>query len=392
MNMKINLSNLTENRYSRLELLSWWKQSVMKNSRILVVGCGALGNEIIKNLTMLGAGHIYAVDSDKVEKSNLTRSVLLRAEDEGKSKAETVCLRAKEINSEVELKFYTGNVFELGLGVFRKMDMVICGLDNREARLFVNQSCYKTNKPWIDGAIEGLNGTARMFLPNDGACYECTLNDTDYQLLNKRKSCLLLGIEDLQQGKVPTTPTVSSIIAGIQVQEAVKYLHGIKENLLIGKGFIYDGMKNSSYLIEYPTKENCDSHYTIENIEKININFNDSAVRDLLTFGKKYFGTGGFDIEFGNEILYALEDENGEKIPFTGNLNLLKANDVKRNGKLMKCLSFHKLREGSELMKEIQDYKLMDLKLPLNDIPVIRKEEKETGIEFNYSECFNTVK
>jgi adenylyltransferase/sulfurtransferase len=146
----IDISTDINNRYSRFRLISWWEQSILKNAKILVIGCGALGNEIVKNLTMLGVGNIFVVDMDKVEKSNLTRSVLFRKEDEGKYKAETVCKRAKEINDEINIKYFSGNVFELGLGIFKEMDVIICGLDNREARLFVNQSCWKVNRPWID--------------------------------------------------------------------------------------------------------------------------------------------------------------------------------------------------------------------------------------------------
>ena len=152
----IEISDFKKDRYARLKTITWWDQDILKNANILVVGCGALGNEIVKNLTMLGVGNIFAVDMDVVEKSNLTRSVLFRKEDEGKSKAETICKRANDVNDEVNVRYFNGNVFELGLGVFRKMDVVVCGLDSREARLFVNQSCWKVNRPWIDGAIEVL--------------------------------------------------------------------------------------------------------------------------------------------------------------------------------------------------------------------------------------------
>ena len=63
--------NINDDRYSRLDIISWWDRNLLSKAKVLVVGCGALGNEIIKNLTMLGVGNIYVVDMDKVEKSNL---------------------------------------------------------------------------------------------------------------------------------------------------------------------------------------------------------------------------------------------------------------------------------------------------------------------------------
>ena len=67
---------LTEGRFARLEAIEWWDQSLLRNARILVVGAGALGNEIIKNLALLGVGNVIIVDMDRIELSNLSRSVL----------------------------------------------------------------------------------------------------------------------------------------------------------------------------------------------------------------------------------------------------------------------------------------------------------------------------
>src|SRR5690606_15442426 len=300
---------IKDDRYSRLDIISWWDRSILSKAHIMDVGCGALGNEIIKNLAMLGVGNIYVVDMDRVEKSNLTRSVLFRKEDEGKGKAETAAKRAKEINDEVNIKFYDGSIFELGLGVFKKMDLVICGLDNREARLFVNQSCWKVTTPWIDGAIEVLSGVARMFIPPDGVDYESTMTEIDYQLLNHRKSCMLLGIEEIEQGMTPTTPTIASIIGALQVQEAVKYLHKQNEMLLLdGKGFVYNGMTNDSYIVEYQVREDCNSRYTFGVINEAGIDFREAKLRDVFEFGQRELGDD-FNIDFNNEVVYELFDE-----------------------------------------------------------------------------------
>lgn len=383
----INLSDINENKYSRLELISWWDQSVLKKAKVLVIGCGALGNEIIKNLAMLGVGNIFVVDMDNVERSNLTRSVLFRMEDEGKPKAETAAKRAMVINPDLSVKFFKGNVFNLGLGVFNEMDIVICGLDNREARLFVNQSCYKVNKTWIDGAIEVLSGVARVFLPSTKICYECTMNELDYKLLNKRKSCLMLGIDEIDQGKIPTTPTISSIIAGIQVQEAVKYLHGQKD-LLIGKGFVFNGTTNDSYIVEYTSKEDCASHYTFGKIRNIDKSFDEVKLNDVIEFGKGEFNSDEFEIDFNNEVVYELFDDEATE-EFFANMNLLSVNEIKRNDKFLQMKSFHSIPSKSELANKFAMIKLADLKIPLNDILTLRKGINEVHVRFNNIEVFS---
>ena len=266
--IQLSSADFEEDRYSRLRLSPWGDQERLKNATIMVVGAGAIGNELIKNLTLLGIGRILIYDMDSIENTNLTRSVLYRAKDVGRYKAEVAAERAREMNPDVKAKAFIANIIDdVGLGVFRRMDVVLGGLDNREARLSSNQSCYKVDRPWIDGAIEALNGFARVFIPGQGACYECTMTETDWMLINKRKSCALLTHEQMASGKIPTTPTSSSIIAGIQVQEMLKLLHADR-NLptLAGKGYVFNGLTHDSYVVEYQCKEDCMSHDTYEKI------------------------------------------------------------------------------------------------------------------------------
>ncbi len=83
-----------DDRYGRLRLIPWWRQERLASARVLVVGAGALGNEVLKNLALLGVGTVYLIDLDVVEPSNLSRSVLFRAEDGGRGKAEVAARRA----------------------------------------------------------------------------------------------------------------------------------------------------------------------------------------------------------------------------------------------------------------------------------------------------------
>ncbi|MDR2751340.1 MAG: ThiF family adenylyltransferase [Clostridiales bacterium] len=263
-------TDFQEDKYDRLRLISWWDQERLANAKVMVVGAGAIGNELIKDLALLGVGRILVVDMDRIETSNLTRSVLFRQKDVGRYKAEIAAERAMEMNPDVKTKALTINIIDdVGLGVFRRMNVVLGGLDNREARLAINQSCYKVNIPWIDGAIEALNGFARVFTPPDGACYECTMTEMDWKLINKRKSCALLTHEQMYEGKIPTTPTSSAIIAGVQVQEMLKILHSDRGlPTLSGKCYVFNGLTHDSYIVTYQRKPDCMSHDTYESIEE----------------------------------------------------------------------------------------------------------------------------
>jgi adenylyltransferase/sulfurtransferase len=250
-----------QDRYSRLRLIAWWRQERLQAARVLVVGAGALGNEVVKNLALLGLGTTYLIDFDVVEPSNLSRSVLFREDDGGLPKAFVAARRARELNPEITIIPLHGDVItDLGLGLFADVDLVIGCLDNREARLWVNRQCWKTGTPWIDAGIQEIQGVVKVFVPPDSACYECAMTERDYQLLNLRYSCPLLTRDQIASGKVPTAPTIASMMAGLQVQEALKLLHGMP--VAAGTALVFNGVANQFYSTKLPFRDDCLSHET----------------------------------------------------------------------------------------------------------------------------------
>ena len=248
-------------RYSRLRLIAWWRQEKLAAAKVLVVGAGALGNEVIKNLALLGVGTTYVIDLDEVEPSNLSRSVLFRASDGGRPKAEVVATRGMEINPDAKIRGIRGDVItDVGLGVFADVDVVIGCLDNREARLWVNRQCWKVSTPWVDSGIQEIQGVVKVFVPPHSSCYECTMTERDYQLMNLRYSCPLLRREDILAGKVPTAPTIASMMAALEVQEALKLLHGMP--VAAGSALVFNGVTNQFYTTQLPYREDCLSHET----------------------------------------------------------------------------------------------------------------------------------
>lgn len=250
-----------DDRYARFRLIAWWDQDKLAAARVLVVGAGALGNEVLKNLALLGVGHVHIVDFDEIEESNLTRSVLFRSRDRGRPKADAAAEALRDINPDTRVHPIRGNIItDVGLGLFADVDVVIGCLDNREARLWVNRCCWKVGTPWIDGGIQEINGVAKVFVPPDGACYECAMTENDYRLISLRYSCPLLRHEDLLAGKVPTAPTISSMIGGLQTQEALKLIHGMP--VAAGSAMVFNGVANAFYTTKYQHKDDCLSHDT----------------------------------------------------------------------------------------------------------------------------------
>src|SRR5439155_17518827 len=107
-----------DGRFARFKLIGWWDQSRLARARVVVVGAGALGNEIVKNLALLGVGNLFIADMDRIENSNLSRAVLYRESDNGAFKASAAARAAQEIYPAIKVHAFNGNVVhDLGLGV-----------------------------------------------------------------------------------------------------------------------------------------------------------------------------------------------------------------------------------------------------------------------------------
>lgn len=376
--IKVLENDLTEDRFSRFRLINWWNQDKLGAARVLVVGAGALGNEILKNLALLGFGKILVVDLDNIECSNLSRSVLFRPDDIGKSKAGTAAQSVKAIFPEANVHHLDANIlYEIGLGVFKWADVILAGLDNREARLWINRCAWKMKRPWIDGAIEGINGVARVFLPGQPPCYECTLGETDWAILERRMSCNLLSRDEMLNGKVATTPTISSIIAGIQVQEAVKLLHGLP--VLAGKGLVFEGLNHTSYVVEYTANADCMSHETYENLVAWERKSSETTMHELFEFAQETLGTKEVSLEFSRDVIHKLicpacklEDEVFKPV---GRITATEGK-CPRDSTMREVVTIHSYTGG----ESFGSMRLAEIGLPLLDVFVARSGAKELQI------------
>ena len=375
---------LTEGRFARFELIEWWDQARLREARVLIIGAGALGNEVIKNLALLGVGTLVIVDMDHIEKSNLCRSVLFRESDEGRPKAQCAAEAVAQLYPEIRAVPLVGNVMaDVGLGHFRRADIVVGAIDNREARVFVNAACARVGRPWIDGGIEVLRGIIRGFAPPATACYECTMNQADWELLNRRRSCSLLGRRAQQEHGTPTTPTTASIIGAMQAQEVVKLLHGM--DALLGEGYLFDGAGHDSYRVSYPVNPECGWHEPAAAIEAVSHFSSDTLLADVWDFASERLD--GLDaIDFGQDIVEKLacarcgQSEDlllpVEKIP--EKRVLCPSCDAERVPHFVQSLS-----SGSELLQRT----VRQMGLPPWGILWARRNAEVLGIEMAGDQC-----
>jgi adenylyltransferase/sulfurtransferase len=230
--------------FDRQERIPWWNQDRLDHARVMVAGAGALGNEVLKNLALLGVGSLLVVDFDTIKNSNLSRAVLFRQADVNGRKAKIAVERARRLNPNpaATVRAIHGDlVWELGSGVYRHVDLVIGCLDNIEARLTINEGCWKAGIPWIDGGMYELSGSVAVYDSTpERACYECGMDEEAYRRARERYSCTGQAVKtNIQQGREPTTQTTSALIGALQSQEAIKLLHGLES--FAGRKAVYQG-------------------------------------------------------------------------------------------------------------------------------------------------------
>lgn len=157
-------------------------------ARVLVLGAGGLGCEMLRCLAMSGVGHIDIVDMDTVELSNLNRQLLFTLEDIGRAKATTAAEAIMNQMPHIEAVAHVGRIESYPPSFYRQFHAIVSGLDSLEARRWINsllchqvtfthgQADMQSIIPLVDGGSEGLKGHVRVIVPSLTACFECTLD------------------------------------------------------------------------------------------------------------------------------------------------------------------------------------------------------------------------
>jgi molybdopterin/thiamine biosynthesis adenylyltransferase len=213
-------------RYARHALIDWFPQARVRAARIAVVGAGAVGNEVMKNLALLGVGAVDVFDFDSVELHNLTRSVFLREDDVGAPKAEAVAARAGAVDPAVEVRGLVGDFRDhLSLSRLAAYDCAVAAVDNFEARLKLSEMCLLAGVDLVNAGIDSRHAIVEAFPfghAADCACYECHLPESAYQRIAERYSCGGLKRAAQAERLIPTTAITASIAGAFAASAALR--------------------------------------------------------------------------------------------------------------------------------------------------------------------------
>lgn len=203
----------------------------LQGSNILVVGAGAIGNEFVKNLALLGVREIRLVDFDIVSASNVNRCVFFRVRDaeERRPKVEVVKERVEEM-SETSVLTYNMRIEEAPEEVWEDLDMIVVGVDNDYTRMLINAKAVTLTMedrivPVVNGAMGLTFVECEVLIPGVTACLTCLWTEQYKESLIKThvaKSCDEYFVEVVP--KFPAISTFTSVVSAIMAAEAIKLL------------------------------------------------------------------------------------------------------------------------------------------------------------------------
>ncbi|MFM8325301.1 MAG: HesA/MoeB/ThiF family protein [Pirellulaceae bacterium] len=241
--------------FGRQEAMEGWNQESLSRGKVLVVGAGALGNEVAKNLALSGVGQIWIVDRDLVEATNLTRCILFDSSDIGMPKAVRAAerLRGQGLGNRIE-GWQADVVDQVGTEWFAQVDLVIGCVDHRESRWWISKRATRCGCPWIDGGLMGLQGIVQAFHPSQGACYECGMAPGAPSPWTAPQGCAPVA----SQPVFPSSILSVSMVAAMQSQMAIAYLMG--QPVPWGTATRWDGTSGQGSRVVLPRLADCAGH------------------------------------------------------------------------------------------------------------------------------------
>ena len=300
-------------RYDRQLRIEGWNQEKLLKATVMIVGVGATGCEVAKNLALMGVGRLILIDNDVVELSNLSRQMLFSDEDIGKPKAPTAAEKLKKMNPWINVEAYFEDVRNIVQERFENADVLVSCLDNWPVRRWLNSLAVELGKPLVDLSMDGFYANLQIVLPGKTACLEChgdelipkemqvaectlrrrkpqdlvndlkengidisldiaeklfqlnikTIYDLKYaqadllEKLDKKARKVVSKIQEKLKPKMPALQSVAAMIAGLASTEIVKILHEGSLGEILTDFLVYDGLTGKFTSVKLERRPDC---------------------------------------------------------------------------------------------------------------------------------------
>lgn len=224
------MSELYNQMISRqIEIFSKEEQEKIRNTPVVVMGCGGLGGTIIEQLVRSGFENITIIDEDVFDKTNLNRQIRSNLDTINKSKVEVTAQEAKKINPDINIKTYEVHVTEDNISeILQGNEVLIDAVDNVYTRVLISREAKKQNITFIHSAVDETSGQLTIIDKNTPSYEELFKLDSLNKPLEDSKD-YLLNISSKKPQVLGVTP---AIFGSLEVSETIKYILG-RENVVL---------------------------------------------------------------------------------------------------------------------------------------------------------------
>jgi len=262
---------MMNNRYDRHNLIPDWRQEALADATVVVMGMGALGNEATRILAMTGAGKLIICDPDRVEDSNLSRTLLFRRSDIGRFKVEAAAEALERLAPGLIVQPRPQPlVHGVGMAELRDATIVLGCLDSRSARLQLAGRCQMARAAYIDGATHPWGGEVRPYLNPDGPCYGCSLSVEERAVVDAPWSCLDVIPETAVGAAAPSSALVGTWMGMI----AVRFLMGLP---CPPGALSIDASRGTTIIVKQERDPECPLHHPLGAVARLNLGSQDTA-------------------------------------------------------------------------------------------------------------------
>ncbi len=157
------IESIDSDKFDRQKRITGWDQNKIIDATVMIIGVGATGNEVVKNLVLTGVGKLILIDYDFINISNLNRCVLFdrKSAQDKDYKVDAIKKVCEELNPDIEIIGIKKDLKDIDKNLYKKADVVCSCLDNIEARLEANNYSYYNGVPFIDSGIEQFFGSVQ---------------------------------------------------------------------------------------------------------------------------------------------------------------------------------------------------------------------------------------
>jgi molybdopterin/thiamine biosynthesis adenylyltransferase len=212
-------------RFARQRLIGGWDQSVLAAATVVVVGVGALGNEVAKNLALAGMGRLVLCDPDTVDTTNLSRAALFSPDDVGSRKVDAARRSLSRLAPDIAVDVRPASLASgVGLGELADADVVVGCLDSLRARMELLGRCALVNAVLVDGGTGPWSGEVRVRTDPETGCHACSLTSFQRGVTDLPRTCAEVQPTEHQ----PASVAISAMTAAWMSTTTLRILFGLE--------------------------------------------------------------------------------------------------------------------------------------------------------------------